>query len=102
MEVFQLPPYWSELRASERFKHYICIKVILSFYFDTAKSHSEALGKTFETVYKKQPHIDSLVAPFRGANFELLMCVYTDKKLNPSRRQLIECHPYCVDISNIS
>ena len=64
VEVFQLPPYWPELNATERIWNYTRKHATHNRYFEQPHQLCRALHRTFRHVQRHPEDIASLMRPF--------------------------------------
>ena len=64
VEVFQLPPYWPELNATERIWNYTRKHATHNRFFEEPKQLCRALFRTFEHVRRHPEEISNLIQPF--------------------------------------
>jgi transposase len=64
LEVFQLPPYWPELNATERIWNYTRKHATHNRYFDQPDELCAALFDTFERVRQHPEEIAGLIEPY--------------------------------------
>ncbi len=64
VEVFQLPPYWPELNATERIWNYTRKYVTHNRFFERPKDLCDALFSRFELVRNHPEEIEGLLRPF--------------------------------------
>ena len=65
VEVFQLPPYWPELNATERIWNYTRKHATHNRYFEKPAELCHALFRTFRQVQRHPEEIANLLRPFR-------------------------------------
>jgi len=64
IEVYNLPPYFPQLNASERIWHYTRCHATHNRYFSTVDELGQVLIKTFNKIEKCPNEIAGLVSPF--------------------------------------
>lgn len=64
IEVFNLPPYFPQLNASERIWHYTRCHATHNRYFSTVDELGQALLRTFKTITGNPNEIAGLMQPF--------------------------------------
>jgi transposase len=64
VEVFQLPPYWPELNATERIWNYTRKHATHNRYFEQPQHLCHALFRTFRHVQRHPEDIANLMRPF--------------------------------------
>jgi len=64
IEVFQLPPYWPELNATERIWNYTREQATHNRYFERPAQLCQALFRTFHQVQRYPEEITGLLQPF--------------------------------------
>jgi len=64
VEVFQLPPYWPELNATERIWNYIRKHVTHNRFFERPQDLCNALFSRFDYVRHHPQEIEDLLSPF--------------------------------------
>jgi transposase len=64
LQVFQLPPYWPELNATERIWNYTRKHATHNRFFEKPKQLCQALFRTFRQVQKHPDEIAGLMRPF--------------------------------------
>jgi len=64
VEVFQLPPYWPELNATERIWNYTRNHATHNRFFERPQQLCRALFRTFEHVQEHPDEIQTLIQPF--------------------------------------
>lgn len=64
VEVFQLPPYWPELNATERIWNYTRKHATHNRFFERPQQLCRALFRTFEHVQEHPEDIQNLLQPF--------------------------------------
>jgi transposase len=64
LEVFQLPPYWPELNATERIWNYTRKHATHNRFFATPEHLCQALFRTFDNVRLHPQEIEGLLLPF--------------------------------------
>ena len=64
LQVFQLPPYWPELNATERIWHYTRQHATHNRFFEKPKQLCQALFRTFRQVQRHPDEIAGLMLPF--------------------------------------
>ena len=73
VEVFQLPPYWRELNATERIWNYAREQVTHNRFFDQPQDLCDTLFRQFDYVRHHPQEIDKLAHLFFDLNVELFM-----------------------------
>ena len=76
VEVFQLPPYWPELNATERIWNYTRKYVTHNRFFERPQDLCDALFSRFDYVRHHPREIEELLSPFFYLDVELLMRAY--------------------------
>lgn len=64
VEVFQLPPYWPELNATERIWNYTRKHATHNRFFETPEYLCRVLFRTFDNVRRHPEQIKGLLGPF--------------------------------------
>jgi len=64
LEVFQLPPYWPELNATERIWNYTRKHATHNRFFEKPRHLCRALFRTFDHVQHHPEEIEGLLQPF--------------------------------------
>jgi transposase len=64
LEVFQLPPYWPELNATERIWNYTRKHATHNRFFEQPRQLCQALFRTFARVQQPPEEIQNLIQPF--------------------------------------
>lgn len=64
VEVFQLPPYWPELNATERLWNYTRKQATHNRYFEDPKELCQTLFRTFRHMQRHPEQIQGLLNPF--------------------------------------
>lgn len=64
VEVFQLPPYWPELNATERIWNYTRKHVTHNRFFERPQDLCDALFRRFDFVRQHPQEIEGLLHPF--------------------------------------
>jgi transposase len=64
LEVFQLPPYWPQLNATERIWHHTRMAATHNRYFERPEALRDALLRTFEDIRRHPAQIRNLLMPF--------------------------------------
>ena len=64
VEVFQLPPYWPELNATERIWNYTRKHATHNRYFDQTQDLCHALFRTFDEIQRRPEEIAGLIRPY--------------------------------------
>ena len=64
VEVFQLPPYWPELNATERIWNYTRKHVTHNRFFEQPQDLCDALFRNFDYVRHNPQEIENLLGPF--------------------------------------
>lgn len=64
LEVFQLPPYWPELNATERIWNYTRKHATHNRFFECPKDLCRTLFRTFDRVRRHPGEIENLLRPF--------------------------------------
>ena len=64
VEVFQLPPYWPELNATERIWNYTRKFVTHNRFFERPQDLCDALFRRFDYVRRHPQEIEDLLYPF--------------------------------------
>lgn len=64
LEVFQLPPYWPELNATERIWNYTRKDATHNRFFEDPSQLCGALFRTFERLQQHPEVIENLIRPF--------------------------------------
>ena len=64
VEVFQLPPYWPELNATERIWNYTRKHVTHNRFFEQPQDLCDALFRNFDYVRHNPQEIENLLRPF--------------------------------------
>ena len=64
VEVFQRPPYWPELNATERIWNYTRKHATHNRFFETPEELRRVLFRTFENVRRHPEEIEGLLDPF--------------------------------------
>jgi transposase len=64
VEVFQLPPYWPELNATERIWHYTRKHATHNRFFEKPQHLCQALFRTFTNIQRHPKEIENLLRPF--------------------------------------
>jgi transposase len=64
LEVFQLPPYWPELNATERIWNYTRKHATHNRFFEKPEHLCQALFRTFDNVRRHPKEIETLLRPF--------------------------------------
>src|SRR5437762_11402043 len=64
LEVFQLPPYWPELNATERIWNYTRKYVTHNRFFERPQDLCDALFRRFDYVRHHPQEIEALLHPF--------------------------------------
>lgn len=64
VEVFQLPPYWPELNATERIWNYTRKHATHNRFFEEPRQLCRALFRTFKRVQQHPEEIQNLIQPF--------------------------------------
>jgi hypothetical protein len=64
VEVFQLPPYWPELNATERIWNYTRKHVTHNRFYERAQDLCDALFHRFDSVRHHPQEIEGLLNPF--------------------------------------
>jgi len=64
IEVFQLPPYWPELNATERIWNYTRKHVTHNRFFEQPEDLRQALFNRFDYVRRHPQEIAGLIHPF--------------------------------------
>jgi hypothetical protein len=76
VEVFQLPPYWPELNATERIWNYTRKRVTHNRFFEQPQDLCDALFRNFDYVRHNPQEIENLLRPFFDPHLEPFMCGY--------------------------
>jgi hypothetical protein len=76
LEVFQLPPYWPELNATERIWNYVRKYVTHDRFFERPKDLCNALFSRFDYVRHHPQEIENLLYPFFDFDVALFMRAY--------------------------
>jgi hypothetical protein len=79
VEVFQLPPYWPELNATERIWNYTRKHVTPNRFFERPQGLCDALFRSFDFVRQHPQEIEGLLHPFFDIDVELFMRTYIAK-----------------------
>ena len=69
VEVFQLPPYWPELNATERIWNYTRQHVTHNRFFERSQDLCDALFRRFDYVRHHPQEIEGLLHPFWRSNY---------------------------------
>ncbi len=85
VEVFQLPPYWPELKATERIWNYTRKQVTHNRFFDPPQDLCDALFRQFDYVRHHPQEIENLLHPFFDRHVELFMRGYISAGLRSRR-----------------
>lgn len=64
IEVFQLPPYWPELNATERIWNYTRKHATHNRYFDKPQDLCRTLFQTFDEIQRHPDEIAGLIRPY--------------------------------------
>lgn len=64
VEVFQLPPYWPELNATERIWQYTRKHATHNRFFEQPQQLCQALFRTFANIQRHPEEIQNLLRPF--------------------------------------
>jgi transposase len=64
VEVFQLPPYWPELNATERIWQYTRKHATHNRFFEQPQQLCRALFRTFANIQRHPEEIENLIRPF--------------------------------------
>jgi transposase len=64
LEVFQLPPYWPELNATERIWQYTRNHATHNRFFEKPQHLCQALFRTFANIQRHPEEIQNLMRPF--------------------------------------
>jgi transposase len=64
VEVYQLPPYWPELNATERIWNYTRKHATHNRFFETPKELRQTLFRTFYHIRRHPEEIRNLMLPF--------------------------------------
>jgi transposase len=78
VEVFQLPPYWPELNATERIWNYTRKYVTHNRFFERPQDLCDALFGRFDYVRHHPQEIEDLLNPFFDFDVELFMRTYIE------------------------
>ena len=76
VEVFQLPPYWPELNATERIWNYTRKFVTHNRFFEQPQDLCDALFRRFDYVRHHPQEIEDLSIPFFDFDVDLFMRTY--------------------------
>ena len=76
VEVFQLPPYWPELNATERIWNYTRKHVTHNRFFEQPQDLCGALYRNFDYVRHNLQEIENLLRALFNQHVELIMCGY--------------------------
>jgi transposase len=74
VKVFQLPPYWPELNATERIWHYTRKHVTHNRFFERPQDLCRALFHRFDYVRHHPQEIEGLLHPFFVSSMSNYLC----------------------------